>query len=150
MTAPMLIAMLKIVKPRVRRASSLRRIERANLGGDVALQQTRTHDQQQQGEQEGSARRPLPGALRSSKSAPITTALRCPIQRSAMRPPSSGVKYTKPVYRPKICDASAWVESGPDDGFDGRAKLREPGDVLDVAGQQHLVHHVQHHSAVIP
>jgi len=31
------------------------------------------------------------------KSAPITTALRCPIQRSAIWPPSRGVKYTNPV-----------------------------------------------------
>jgi hypothetical protein len=29
-------------------------------------------------------------------------------------------------------------------GFDGRAESRESGDVLHVAGQQQLVHHVQH------
>ncbi len=28
-------------------------------------------------------------------------------------PPSSGVKYTKPAYRPKICEASACTDSGP-------------------------------------
>ena len=43
----------------------------------------------------------------------MTTALRCPIQRSAITPPRNGVKYTKPEYSPKICEASAWFESGP-------------------------------------
>ncbi len=41
------------------------------------------------------------------------TALRWPIQRSAINPPSSGVKYTNPLYNPKISEANAWVERGP-------------------------------------
>ena len=48
----MLIAVLKMMKPRVRRASSSRRIKGADLRRNIALQKARADDEQQQGQQE--------------------------------------------------------------------------------------------------
>ena len=44
---------------------------------------------------------------------------------------------------PKIAEASGWASSGPIDAFERGAERDEAGDMLDMAGQQQMIDHVE-------
>ena len=120
------------------------RIQRTDLRRDIALEKSRADHQQQQRQQERlvEGHGQMPGRHRD----------RAYDHRVALPDPAIGDHATqkrREVHeariQPEDLRGQRLVRHGASQPLHPAPEARKPGDMLDMPGQQQLVHHVQHH-----
>ena len=122
-----------------------RLVERADLAGDVALEHPAAQDQAQQREQEGGVEGHQEVARRHRH--------RAQYHRAALAQQPVGHEPAKDrgqIDAGGICAEDGAGELLPFDPAIQRAQLLDPGDLLDVAGQQQRLSHVQDQQRLHP
>ena len=119
-------------------------VQRAHLGGDVALQESAAEDQQHQGDEETLVERhgEVAGAhqhrARHDRVALTDQAIGNPAAQDRREIHEAAVE-SENLRRERL------RRHRPEHAFQRRAKPGEARDVLDMARQQQLIDHVQHH-----
>ena len=120
----------------------VRRIQRTDLRGDIALEQTGARDQQRQGEQERLIESHGDVARRHRDRAQHH-GIALPDPAIGDQPAQQRREIHQPGVQAKYLRGKRLGGQGPAHGLQRAAELRESRHVLDVPGQQQLIHHVK-------